>query len=298
MLDLQIFDSRHVWWKPALQAAMARGWKAKRITKAPSVPSRFGFIRPHPAYLSEHQAIDAAMRDKCGVMVQDRDQVVLYDDKIAQASRYAGLLPDTRIFTDKAEALAFEPKFPLISKASEGASSVNVRVINNLQEYRAHVDAAFSTAGIEVNRCADGTRTTQRGYVLLQRFIPHDRTYRVNVIGNCAAIFERFNYKDRPVAQTGNTAGVYAHDMVLLQEAFDTAWLLGTKWCAFDFLWDAEHGKWVLLETSLAWPWNEKDYSDVPFFDHETGEPHGTWGTMWDVLYDQLESGVFGSTSA
>lgn len=296
MLDLQIFDSRHVWHEHAIKAAIRRGWNAKRITGEPDQLSRFGFIRPHPGHLAEHAAIDASMREVCGTMVQDRNQVLLYENKTSQLKFFGHHMPATLSSGNLDEAMEFATQqgYPIVSKANEGASSVNVRIISNEAQLTKHLRQVFSPAGIPVHRCADGMMTVQQGYVFLQRFIPHDRTYRVNIIGNRAAIFERYNYADKPVAQTGNTTGISDYTELhesLLKYAFGVAQSIGTKWVALDILRDHERGQWYLLETSLAWPWNPNDYSDVPF----TGG--GTWGAMWDVLYDQLESGVFASTS-
>jgi glutathione synthase/RimK-type ligase-like ATP-grasp enzyme len=296
MLDLQIFDSRHVWHEHALKAAHRRGWAAKRITTSPTEPSRFGFIRPHPGHLADHQQIDQAMREVCGTMVQDRKQVTLYENKTAQQQFFGHHMPETLSsgILDEAVAFATQQGYPIVSKANEGASSVNVRIIESEAQLQRHLRQVFSKTGIPVHRCADGMMTVQKDYVFLQRFIPHDRTYRVNIIGNRAAIFERYNYADKPVAQTGNTQGIHDYTELhesLLKYAFSVARDIGSKWVALDILRDHERGQWYLLETSLAWPWNPNDYSDVPF----TGG--GTWGAMWDVLYDQLESGVFASTS-
>ena len=239
-----------------------------------------------------HRKYDNCIRSLSEVMIQDRQQVELYEDKTAQYAAFGRWMPDTWIFTSAEEALEHKPDaWPVVSKANEGASSVNVRIINNRAEYEAHVKQAFGE-GIPVNLCADGAMTTQRGYLFLQRFIPHDRTYRVNIVGERMAIFERFNYKDRPVAQTGNTNGVMRHTGLhqdLLEYAKIVGQDIGSKWVALDIL-RTDDG-WCLLETSLAWPWNPRDYRKVPF----TGG--GQWGDLWDVLLDQCEAGVFGYTS-
>jgi glutathione synthase/RimK-type ligase-like ATP-grasp enzyme len=142
-----------------------------------------------------------------------------------------------------------------------------------------------------VNLCASGAMTTQQGYLLLQRFIPHEITFRVNVLGNRRAIFERFNYPDKPVAQTGNVRPVMRftplHDS-LIDYANQIAAEIGTRWCALDILWDDD--RWTLLETSLAWPWKQQEFSDTPLIGG------GTWGRKWDLLCEDLQAGVFGST--
>lgn len=286
-MDLQIFDSRHVWHGPLIEAAEARGWQSRRIYEVSDIePGRFGFIRPHPAYMPEHHELDAAMRSQL-VMVQDRAQVEIYDDKTAQFKRWSHLMPDTWLVTSLTAAMQMQPEFPLVSKANEGASSINVRILKNRHEYEQHARLAFGK-GIKVSRCADGLFTRQSGYLLLQRFIPHEITYRVNILGQRRAIFERFCYPDKPVAQTGNVRPVTRFSRLhenLLDYANKIAAELGTRWCALDILRDGNH--WKFIESSLAWPWKPGEFADTPLMGG------GTWGGIWHHLCADLEAGHY-----
>lgn len=289
-MKLDIFDSREVWWQHIIAAAGRHGIRARRIFTAKEIAGDVGFIRLHPARLAEHRALDAVMRDRM-VMIQDRPQVEVYEDKTEQFRRWGKYMPWTAVYTDLDAALAYDGPFPVMSKANEGASSVNVRFIETRDAYVAHARQAFGD-GIKVNRCADRTFTTQKGYLYVQQFIPHDRTYRVNVVGRRMAIFERFNYPDRPVAQTGNTNGVCKFTPLhndLLAYAWDIATEIGSTFTAFDILKDGD--QWKLIETSQAWPWNPTDYKDVPLIGG------GTWGNLWHAMFEELKAGSFGSTS-
>jgi hypothetical protein len=109
----------------------------------------------------------------------------------------------------------------------------------------------------------------------------------VNIIGSGRAVFKRHNYKNRPVAQTGNVAPVMALDETvesLLEFADGVAEAIGSRWAALDIL--QEGDQWRMLETSLAWPWNEKDYAGTPIFRTDF-----TWGSLWNCMFDQIESG-------
>jgi len=292
-MNLYTFDSRHVWHEHIGDACRRAGIQHKRIGGIEDIDGDgWGFIRPHPAHMPAHRDLDAHMRGLLDGMIQDRAQVEVYEDKSEQWRRWGDLMPETQRFSSLDDALSCAPDFPVVSKADEGASSVNVRIIKSRAEYEEHARQAFSGEGIKVNRCADRTFTRQRGYLLIQRFIPHDRTYRVNIVGNRMAIFERYNYKDRPVAQTGNTKGVCEftplHDS-LLDYAAEVGRRIGSRFVALDVLKD--HDEWTLLETSLAWPWTPKDYSDVPLIGG------GQWGGLWDALCEDLLSGAFESTS-
>jgi glutathione synthase/RimK-type ligase-like ATP-grasp enzyme len=290
-MDLQVFDSREVWHGPLIQAAQSLGWNARRVFEQdPIQPGGFGFFRPHPANMEEHRLLDLEMRRHL-VMVQDRAQVEVYEDKTEQWRRWGHLMPETWHYTSQAEAQQAQHDFPLVSKANEGASSVNVRILYTRQQYEAHVAQAFGP-GIKVNLCAGGATTTQKGYLLVQRFIPHTITFRVNILGPRRAIFERFNYPDKPVAQTGNVRPVMHFTVLhesLIEYANQVAAEIGTRWCALDILRDNDH--WTLLETSLAWPKNETDHRDTPLIGG------GTWGQLWHLLCADLAAGYFGSTS-
>lgn len=283
-MELQIFDARHVWHKPLIEAATERGHKAERITKLQDLTDGYGFIRPHPAFMPEHRQFDLAMRERL-TMIQDRAQVECYEDKVEQARRWGHLMPDTWHLTDR--ELPDLP-FPIVSKAKEGASSVNVRIIKDRAELERHADQVFGK-GIEVSRCADGHKTTQQGYLLLQRFVPHTVTWRVNRIGSSYAVFQRFCYDDTPKAQTGRVKPVDAFSNEvesLLDYAESVTNELGTKWVALDILKDADG--WVLLECSLAWPTTAGGTDKAQFF----GSPR-KWGEIWHLLIDEMEAGEF-----
>jgi len=311
-MTLYIFDARHVWWQAISQAAEARGIRAKRIGGIEDVddtdPDSFAFVRPHPAHMPEHRALDADLRSMMPV-IQDRAQVEVYEDKTGQWRRWGYMLPDTLVTTDREEAEAYPDTvpapFPVVSKANEGASSVNVRIIPDIDAYRAHVAQIWGN-GIRVSRCADKTFTTQRGYIYLQRFIPHDTTYRVNIVGDRAAIFERHNYPDRSVAQTGNTDNVMKLTPMhedLLDYAWDVADTIGSRFVALDILDDSadsggeektESWNWTLIETSLAWPWSATDRSSTPLWSRSGGQ-RGTWGNLWGAMLDDWLDGCFTS---
>jgi biotin carboxylase len=224
-------------------------------------------------------------------MIQDEDQMRVYESKSAQIERWSSWMPDTWRFTEADEAVHFleSAGYPLVSKADVGASSVNVRILENAAQAIQHVRQIFGK-GIEVDHCSGSAKSLQRGYVILQRFIPHTTTWRVNAIGNARAAFMRYCYKDRPVAQTGNVEPVmtmtpqieslFEYSNRFFAEA-------GTKWCAIDVLED--NGTWRLLESSLAWPWpSPGECNSGPIF----GSKH-KWIGMFDAMFDEYEAGAW-----
>lgn len=290
-----ILDERQVWHAGAIAAAKRAGYQGKRIFRGEEAEEGgIGFIRCHakPDALKLNHNDFKVMASRLK-MIQDEAQVMLYEDKSGQFAKWGDWMPDTWRFTDKDAALAFveSAEYPLVSKADEGASSVNVRILANPGEARQHVAVVFGP-GIRVLHCAGNETSVQRGYLLLQRFIPHSVTWRVNAIGNGRAVFKRFCYADKPVAQTGNVAPVMAMDEQiesLLDYADGFFNHAQTRWCALDVLRDGD--QWKILETSLAWPWpSPGDCNQAPIF-----RTARVWSDMFDAMFDELAGGAWGT---
>lgn len=281
-MGLQIRDPRITWIEPIQEACEQRGIRTHVIESANDVTDEdLLFLRPHadPSVMS----IDKAIYSLAPACIQDWRQVMWYDDKRAQVEEWKDWMPETFVTTEYEEARAYVESCPLpiVSKADVGASSRNVRVIDSRRALIAHVDKLWH-GGIVVEHCdSQGTKSRQKGYVLLQRFIPHDTTYRVNLIGSDRAIFLRHNYPDKPVAQTGNTDPVtdLTPELESLLEYSDRFLAVAeTRFCAIDVLKDGDG--WKLLETSLCWPWPGVG-------DGATFFPSGRkWCDMWDVMLD------------
>lgn len=298
-MKLYILDERDVWHAALAQAALEIGLDAVRIKRGREVKTGgWGFIRPHatPAVLYRNKNEDDSLMRSRLTMIQDAQQVRLYEDKTEQLAQFAEWMPDTYVLSQHSHAFHFahdqSRRFPLVSKANEGASSVNVRIIRSCEELLAHINQAFGP-GIPVKYCdSKGTTGLQKGYVYLQEFIPHDITYRVNIIGSGRAIFKRYCYPDKPVAQTGNVDAVHELDPLmesLLEYADRFAAFAGTKWCALDIL---RHGdEWKLLETSLAWPWppTRADLANAPIF-----RTKYRWGGLFKCLMSEVLRGGWG----
>lgn len=294
-----ILDTRETWHGPAIEAGNRRGYEGKRIIRGSEVQGPgIGFIRPHadPVELRmNHQDFDLMASQL--TMIQDRQQIRVYESKSAQLALWREWMPDTWRFESEADAMAFAEtaSYPIVSKADVGASSINVRIIPDRQRLIEHIAQIFSS-GIDVNHCAGGpggrlVKTRQQGYVILQRFIPHDTTWRVNAIGNARAIFKRYCYQDRPVAQTGNVEPVMRLDAET-ESLLDYAdrWFAHaeTKWCAIDVLKDGN--QWRFLECSLAWPWPSPGAcNQAPLFRSKGRR----WLEIWDCMFDEIEAGAW-----
>jgi hypothetical protein len=295
MPNFYILDERKIWHAAACEAARSHGYTAQRIFKGSEVTTDgVGFIRPHadwrqlPANKRDFEQMRARL-----LMIQDAAQVELYEDKSGQFLRWSEWMPDTWRFTEREWAQAFleGAEYPLVSKADVGASSVNVRILKTKAEAMRHVSELFGR-GVRVNHGAACPDTMQKGYALLQRFIPHKTTWRVNAIGDARAVFMRYCYPDKPVAQTGNVDPVkeMTPEVRSLLEFSDRFFAAAeTKWCAIDVLKDVD-GSWKLLETSCAFPWpSPGDCNNGTIF-RSGGKK---WIQMFEVLFDELERGAF-----
>lgn len=298
---LYVLDERDVWYRPLISVAHSRGWDARRVMRGADLHAPgHCFVRTHadPRVLPTNQQDYRRWAASGLTMLQDAAQVEVYEDKSAQFHRWGDLMPETWRLTrlEHVEAVADGLPYPIVSKADQGASSMNVRVLRDRAALLLHADQVFRQ-GVTVNCCSGGATVVQKDYLLLQRFIPHTTTWRVNIVGTQLAIFKRYCYPDRPVAQTGNVEPVKLLDEAttsLLQYAQDVFQRLGTYWCAIDVLRDVD-GSWKLLETSLAWPWpSPGDCNNGLFFRQGTLHPSGRlWIDMMDVLMDEVEAGVW-----
>jgi hypothetical protein len=295
---ITVLDERNVWWRPLTDAGAARGYVTRRINRGHEADAPgLGFLRPHaaPTILQQNHTDYHLMADHL-TMIQDWAQVEVYEDKSAQFWRWGAWMPPTWRFENKMQASEFIASYhgALVSKADVGASSYNVRVLHTQAEQLAHVQQLF-TRGISVTHCAGGPGTTdlksiQRGYVLLQEYIPHDTTFRVNRVGRARAIFKRYNAPGTLTAQTGNVDGVKELDddlKSLLHFADGVFDAIGSKWCALDIL--KSPTGWRMIETSLAWPWpSPGNCMEAQFFGSDR-----RWSEMWELLLDEYEAGVW-----
>lgn len=293
-MKFYVLDERHVWHEPLIRSAKARGYSAKRIFSGEEVNSDgIGFIRCHaePKALLRNQHDYDLMASRL-TMIQDEAQVRLYENKSGQFERWSEWMPPTWRFTDRDEALQFceqSAPYPLVSKADVGASSVNVRILKDKHEAIAHVASLFA-AGIPVNHCAGNAKSVQKGYALLQQFVPHTVTWRVNAVGTKRAAFMRYCYPDKPVAQTGNVEPVMTmtpqvESLLEFSNLFFA--MADTRWCAIDVLQDGDG--WRLLETSLAYPWpSPGKCNDAPFFG-----TNRRWAQMFELMLDEIEAGTW-----
>lgn len=151
--------------------------------------------------------------------------------------------PETFVFSVKDQALAFSSNvtgFPLVAKTSIGGSGRGVVLLHNREQLRAYVDVAFSKGistvcgprlttgslagkilkvfskpGFLKQRIADYRELSaqrQRGFVILQSFVPHDYEWR------CVRIGESY-FAHKKLAKNRKASGslMKAYDAVPLE---------------------------------------------------------------------------------
>ena len=294
-----VHDEREIWHAAIIAAAERAGHRGKRVFSGEAYedakPGDIGFLRPHADWrvLPKNRDDYSRMLASGLLTIQDQGQVDTYELKSDQFLRWGHLMPDTWLIFNEGMALSFleHAPIPLVSKSDVGASSTNVRILYTKEEAQKHVAQIFGH-GILVNHGANCPMTRQKDYVLFQRFIPHETTFRVNAIGNARAVFFRRNYPNKPVAQTGNVSPAFEMDDELdsLLEYSDRVFAaIGSKWCALDILKDVD-GSWKLLETSLAWPWPSPGECNRGTIFRSKGRK---WIEMFDVMFDELERGAW-----
>lgn len=217
-----------------------------------------------------------------------------FDDKVAQKYLLEAVgapLVDTWTFFSRGQALEFleRAEYPLVFKLRRGAGSINVRLVRDAGEGKAlaarmfgrgmptHPIAAGASRALQRagqarpgagSLVARGRRAAQamwrksvggpreRGYLLLQRFVPdNERDVRVTIIGDRAFVFFR-GVRPNDFRASGSGRIVYpdAADVPLdmVEEAFRVTRAIGSQSLACDFVRDTESGRPLLLEISFS----------------------------------------------
>lgn len=220
--------------------------------------------------------------------IQDRGQIVTYENKLAQTAMWESFMPPTRVFhtVRQAREYAATAAYPLVSKSSAGSASHNVRILANPEIALREIDVVFGP-GLKASL------EHQRGYWLVQECIPHSVTYRVTAVGTKRHIYQRFNYPDRQVAAPSAIVrtkplpmGELAESILEFSNKFFAA--ADTQWCAIDVLQNPAGG-WFLLETALGWARGNDESGNAKFY----GTEHSLL-TQHELLLDEMAAGVFG----
>jgi hypothetical protein len=284
-----------------VEAARARGHKANLFKTAENLRGLDGYVFVRPAQWEPRISFDKKEIEKIRTLrapgefkfIQDELQIDVYEDKNAQTFAFKDWMPDTWVYFTKEDALDAVGRmdYPIISKASVGSASHNVRLLKDIGAAVAEIELAFGE-GIPVQAGA-GNNAKQRGYVLWQEFIHTNRTWRVTRVGDQFHVYLRWNHDDKPFAAPSRVKPTTPVPMCedvesLLEFAKEFTHLAGTKWVALDIL-RGEHTGWKLIETSLAWARGNDAAGNAKFYG-----TNYSLNTQHALLIEEIEKGVFG----
>lgn len=250
---LYAFDDRKGWGRRFAGAARAEGFQSVLVADADSVPAGercFVRLDQQGEELERTKGVALELHERGCIVTPSLDEIRWYDDKIAQGEVLREWMPETRIFTRLEDALAFaaEAEYPLISKASCGASSANVRILRSREEAEAEAQLAFGPGLV----CNYGR--AQKGYVYWQKFVQKQAEYRVTIIGDYLFGHERFDRPEIPLASGSRNYRPLTFDGGQERDVAGfvsmIARTIGTDWMAFDIL--ADSGGLLVLEMSCS----------------------------------------------
>lgn len=305
-MKLWAYEDVHYWGPGLVEAAGKRGYDARLFDEPRAADEGIVFwhMHHHPNVRQVHKRAMALMTmNPRLLLIPDYRSSILFDDKLEQARQLARWTPRTNVFyTPKAAREWLEnAEYPFMSKSAEGASSHNVRLVENYKAAHEEIKYAFSDRGI---RCRYAL--AQRGYLLWQQFIP-DNAYdlRVIAVGNKRLVLRRFNREGVPMA---SGSGKLEPIKVLDAEAASAlAWSNSfftherMPWCGIDLVsspnrFDETCKQWHVLECTVSWTMT--GYNDCSFFNHDAREGDKgigrTGAQVWEVLLDELEAGRMG----
>jgi glutathione synthase/RimK-type ligase-like ATP-grasp enzyme len=276
------------WGAHLVRAATERGHEAYLFDQASEPDHGIAFVRLRNvgSALAQTKALARTLNRKgCLSVVPCARMTELYDDKILQASVFRRWLPRTAVVhnRDDAERALADLGLPLISKASEGSSSNNIRLVTTRDQARNEIEQAFGP-GIA---CRYGRRQT--GYLYWQAFCPDNPyDYRVHIVGAERAIARRWNRDDVPFASGADridnldSLDNEAWDVLRAAEEFVTE--ENINFAALDYVRDGR-GDWRLLETSSAWSATKPSFQSRRFV---SGRP---CADLWQVMIEEWEAG-------
>ena len=230
------------------------------------------------------------------ITIPDMFTIWSYEDKLMQTDSYIEWMPKTSILRSPwdtwrdAERVIDEIGLPFISKSREGSSSVNVRLITDIDMAQIEWAAVMEGPG-RVIHFGNGESGRQLDYLIWQRFcVDNPCDYRVCINGDKVLMLRRHNAHGSSFASgSGRNEPVTTlcrHTKAVLHTAREFFDAFDLKWNGIDIVRDTD-GEWKILETTLGW--SLPAYKDCEYF----GTKH-KGREIWFVLCDGLKRGVFG----
>jgi len=244
-----------------------------------------------------------------------------FDDKIKQYYLLNSLgfpVAESWIFWDKHKAMEWidQAEFPQVFKLRGGASSYSVLLVNSAMQAKRLVKKMFTGGFYPYKVMMKGSLTStpyrtirriaksiwnrlldkenpywavHKNYILFQKFMPgNDFDTRVNIIGDRAFAFRRFNRKN-DFRSSGSGLVDYQTDEInhkFIEIAFEISKALRFQSMAYDFLWDTNHDP-VLCEISYTFV--DRNVYDCPgYWDPQLNFHEGNYWPQHCQLMDLL----------
>lgn len=258
------YDDVHEWGAGLANALRAGPYKHELIAQVfndarqPDTGFVMWHMHHHPSVRHVHKRAMQHMSMNPKLTLWPSYQTsILFDDKLEQARQLARFMPPTQAFFTPKTARNYldNVTYPFVSKALDGVSSANVRIIEGYKQASEEIKYAFSDRGI---RCRNSQ--AQRGYLLWQEMIPDcDYDIRVMVVGGQRLMLKRFNKAlDASGVRTEPCAPEHFRvlDPVLmgaLKAAEPVIQACHMNLGLMDFLYDEKQGRYYLLEVTASW---------------------------------------------
>lgn len=264
--SIYAYDDPKHWGKWILVSAKKKGMSCKLFTgNIPTGSPTFVRLDQQGPQRAVSKLIARRVHEAGCTMLPTYQESLWYDDKIAQYDVLKRWMPQTWIVKSAAEARALAEKieFPIISKASEGAGSANVRVLQDQPAALTEIAAAFG-AGIKQKF------GRQQGYVYWQRIVPENPCdYRICIVGDYLYGLKRMNRPGTLFASGSGDASPLKMDCDrqkrAAQLAVEITRAINTQWMAYDIVFDGDQP--LVLEMSSAWTMDA--YKDCRMFTHD-----------------------------
>jgi glutathione synthase/RimK-type ligase-like ATP-grasp enzyme len=284
------YDDKTCWGLMLAIAARKQGYDATLFKKSAEVPaSATAFVRldQKPNLKNKTQRLIQHLALAGVDVIPNIHCSQLYDNKLYQAQTLSKYMPPTKVITDPWTAWNFVGKhgLPIMSKASTGAGSKNVRYLETEEQCQEEVYWTIeNSSGIDLNY-----KKVQRKYLLWQKFVPNnDHDIRVILVGDKALALKRHNRPDKPMA---SGSGVFtpiarcdAHVKDAIRLTTVVAAHIGTWFIGTDIVFKDNRPQ--LLEVTFSWSFPA--YLDCVFFDTAAFKPRGIGAEMFDYIIEEI----------
>lgn len=223
----------------------------------------------------------------------------MFDDKISEKYLLEAVkapLVETKVFFNENDIFKWVRKegFPIVYKLPQGAGSSNVRLISNMEELKKICKLHFSFCGRpdifmkihnsnkSISKCIEEIRknvmyrygSNNRGFVLLQKFIPNNLyDIRVTIIGERGIIFKRqVRENDFRASGSGRIDYIVSKkDLEAIPIARRISKKIGSQTMTYDFLRDNDTLKIVEMSYgfSASAVYNSSGWYDSEMSFHE-----------------------------